>query len=723
MSVDAVENPLMRAALDYVRTGFAVIPCFWPSADGCSCGKDVCGSPGKHPIIREWPKEASRDENKIRFWWSQWPNANIGIATGADFGLVVLDIDGEVGGSSLDELERIHGKFPPTPRVRTGRGTHIYLRHPGRNIHIKSTAGKIGRGLDVRGDGGFVIAPPSVHHSGGIYSWLEVGDLAPIPEWLLGRGATPATECGSADPRNSSATTPYGAAALESECLRVLQSREGERNETLNKAAFAIGQLVAAGEISEIQAHEELTRAARRSGLNEHEVGATIRSGLGAGKREPRVVHRDKRHEFAGVAKEERRQPPEVLLEDAFHGLAAEFVNTVSPHSEADPVALLAQFLAAFGNLIGRRMYRLAEATPHHLNLFVLLVGDTAKARKGSSWAWVHRFFQSVDQRWSAQCVKGGLSSGEGLIWQVRDPITKLERTRGTKGRSAGYEEVLADSGVEDKRLLVQEAEFSSVLRVARRDGSTLSEIIRKAWETGDLQALTKNSPAKATGAHISIVAHITADELRRRLDSTDIANGYLNRFVLFCVRRSKAIPFSTAHQAEEALKTLSARVRDAFEFASIPADAEFGFSDQARADWITVYPSLSAGRPGLVGAILARAEAQVLRLACIYASLDCSTVILPEHLRAALALWKYAEESVEFLFGNTLGDPDADAIFTAIKSSPAGLTRTEIRDLFGRHLSASRIERALAALMAAGKARMEHRDTAGRRAEVWTAL
>jgi hypothetical protein len=504
--------------------------------------------------------------------------------------------------------------------------------------------------------------------------------------------------------------------------LLVLKSREGERNGVLNRAAFVIGQLVAVGEIGEIQAQEDLTRAARGSGLSDHEIGATIRSGLGAGKREPRVVQRDKPQEFLGVAKTDRRQPPKALSEEAFHGLAGEFVRTVSPHSEADPVALLAQFLAAFGNLIGRRMYRLAEATPHHLNLFVLLVGDTAKSRKGSSWAWVHRFFQSVDQKWTAERVKGGLSSGEGLIWQVRDPITKLERTKATKGESAHYEEVLVDSGVEDKRLLVQEAEFSSVLRVSRRDGSTLSEIIRKAWETGDLQALTKNSPAKATGAHISIVAHITADELRRRLDSTDIANGYLNRFALFCVRRSKAIPFSTAHQAEEALKKLSARVRDAFEFASTPADAEFGFSDQARADWIAVYPSLSAGRPGLVGAILARAEAQVLRLACIYASLDRSTVILPEHLRAALALWKYAEESVESLFGDTLGDPDADAIFAAIKSNFAGLTRTEIRDLFGRHLSASRIERALGALMAAGKARMERRVTAGRPAEVWTA-
>ena len=200
---------------------------------------------------------------------------------------------------------------------------------------------------------------------------------------------------------------------------------------------------------------------------------------------------------------------------------------------------LLAQFHVAFGNVIGRTAHFIAEADTHYCNLFISLVGTTSKGRKGTSWGQVRHVLNTVDPKWCEERIMGGLSSGEGLIWAVRNPIYKTEPVR-EKGRVVGSVEVLADAGVADKRLMVLESEFGSVLKVIGRERNTLSAIIRQAWDTGTIRTLTKNAPAHATGAHISIGGHITRDELRREISETDMANGLANRFLWLCVRRSK---------------------------------------------------------------------------------------------------------------------------------------------------------------------------------------
>src|SRR5262249_11447781 len=136
---------------------------------------------------------------------------------------------------------------------------------------------------------------------------------------------------------------------------------------------------------------------------------------------------------------------PEPPAAEAFHGLAGDVVRVIEPHTEADSVALLVQFLIAFGNVIGRGAHFTVEGTIHALNLFVVLVGETAKARKGTAWDWIKRLFSKTDEAWSAR-IMSGLSSGEGLIYTVRDP-----------GQN--------DEGVSDKRLLVLQPEFAATLR------------------------------------------------------------------------------------------------------------------------------------------------------------------------------------------------------------------------------------------------------------------
>ena len=248
-----------------------------------------------------------------------------------------------------------------------------------------------------------------------------------------------------------------------------------------------------------------------------------------------------------------------------------------------------------------------------------------------------------------------GLSSGEGLIWAVRDQIEKQEPIRDKRKTITGYQTVIADKGVADKRLLVIEPEFASVLRVAGRDGNTLSTVYRQAWDSGLLRVLNKNSPVKATGAHISIIGHITRDELLMELSNNDKVNGFGNRNLWLCVQRSKFLPDGGDWDHLD-LGPLISRLKNVVEFArrvgEMRRDAEAG------AMWHAVYPQLSGERQGLFGSLTSRAEAHVLRLSCIYALLDRSAEVRRCHLEAALALWKYCEDSAEVIFGDAVGQP-----------------------------------------------------------------
>jgi hypothetical protein len=401
----------------------------------------------------------------------------------------------------------------------------------------------------------------------------------------------------------------------------------------------------------------------------------------------------------------------------AFQGLAGDFVRLVEPTTEADPVGLLIQFLTAYGNVAGRGPHRTADGARHHMNLFVVLVGKTSHGRKGTSLSRVLNPFSEAEAEWHKERRSTGLSSGEGLIWAVRDAIERSEPIK-EKGKYTGeYQTAQIDPGVTDKRLLVVEPEFISTLKVCEREGNTLSPTIRQAWDSGDMNILTKNRPAMATGAHISIIAHITQDELLRGFNTIDAANGFANRFLWVCVQRARCLPFTPATDPA-ALAAISERLARALS----PVPGEIGLDAESREMWIAVYPELSNGRPGLLGAVLGRAEAQVLRVALTYAALDRSSTIGRPHLEAALAVWSYCERSAEYIFGDTLGDPDADAILSALRTHTDGLARTDISNLFSRNLTAARLERALTTLDTHNLAHFIMEPGAGRPCQRWRA-
>jgi hypothetical protein len=399
----------------------------------------------------------------------------------------------------------------------------------------------------------------------------------------------------------------------------------------------------------------------------------------------------------------------------AYYGLAGDIVRRIESHTEADPVALLVQILVAFGNVIGRNAHAIADGSQHYTNLNTVLVGETSKGRKGTALQHVLRLFAFVAEDWLKR-IANGLSSGEGLIWAVRDPMKEKKPVK-KNGRVIDYETVVVDDGVLDKRLLVVESEYANVLKVMTREGNTLSPVIRSAWESGNLRILTKNSPAQATDAHISMIGHITREELRRLLTETESANGFGNRNLYFAVRRSKYLPEGGEVPP---VADLVERLQEAVEFAKHAG--ELRRSKEAQELWASVYPKLSEGKPGLLGAITARAEAQVLRLSETYALLDCSSVVRVEHLKAALACGRYSEDSAKWIFETGTGNKNADKILAALTvAAEKGLTKLEITcNVFNRHATRFEIDEALRLLFSLKLADRIDESTGGRPAERW---
>jgi len=702
---------LAAAARWYAREGFPVLP---------------VRPRDKVPDTARGLHDATTDPATLARLWQENPDRNVGIRTGQ--GVFVLDVDGADGEASLQALEVRCGPLPETVESTTGRGRHLYFRHPA-EVTVKNSAAQLGPGLDVRGDGGYIVAPPSFHPNGNRYGWrdghrIDRRPIADAPPWLLDlvqrRVSPPPEPSGPAAPDR---VTAYAQKALGEELSAVASAPEGQRNDCLNRAAFSLGQLVATGALDRRTVERALIGAAQAAGLDRTETERTIRSGIEAGTKDPRHLLPSAMSESgasgagnytAGPVPEWHEVSwPEPLKAEAFHGLAGEVVRQIEPHSEADPAALLFQFLAAFGNAIGRGPHLLIEGDTHATNIFVALVGRTAKSRKGTSWGRVRELMRLIDENWTAERIMAGLSSGEGLIWQVRDPIEKQLHDKKTKRP----ETVIEDEGIADKRLLIVESELASTLRVMGRIGNTLSPVVREAWDRGDLRALTKNSPARATAALISMIGHVTTDELRRYLDRTEVGNGFANRFLFVCARRSKALPEGGGPVA---WGELPARLWGVL--AQARGMGRLGMTDAARQVWREVYPELSEGKAGLLGAVIARAEAQVMRLALLYALLDGCAHIDTPHLLAALAAWDYCEVSARFVFGSLLGDPVADAINRNLRQVPPGLSRTEISAALGHHVGAGEIARALASLAGQGLALRGVVETRGRTAEVWRA-
>jgi hypothetical protein len=270
-------SDLLAAALDYAARALPVFPCV---------------PRGKTPAIARGFHAATTNPATIRRLWTD-PDRNVAIPTGASSRLWILDIDGAEGEATLRALEAKHGAIPKTRIVITSRGRHAWFAYAGT---IPSSAGKIGPGLDVRADGGYVVAPPSVHSSGHCYAFHGDPWHAAAPQWLIDAArAKPErsiSECAVAMIRPPFEAGAYGSAALRTEIATLAATPRGSRNHALNRAAFNLFQLVAGGELTEAEVIAGLERACITNGLIRDDglagVRATIRSGRIAGLQHPR---------------------------------------------------------------------------------------------------------------------------------------------------------------------------------------------------------------------------------------------------------------------------------------------------------------------------------------------------------------------------------------------------------------------------------------------------
>tara|TARA_Y100001972_G_scaffold104724_1_gene131816 strand:+ start:36 stop:908 length:873 start_codon:yes stop_codon:yes gene_type:complete len=280
----------------------------------------------------------------------------------------------------------------------------------------------------------------------------------------------------------------------------------------------------------------------------------------------------------------------------------------------------------------------------------------------------------------------------------------------------------VTDVGISDKRLLVVEEEFSKVLKQGKRDGNTLSETLREAWDGNPLGTATRKEPLQATDPHISVIGHITEHELQQVMPDRAKANGLGNRFLWVCANRARLLPNGgKLHDDDPLLWSLKLDVQRAAEQAR--KYTKLKRDDESEELWEAIYRELADERPGLAGSMTARGEAMVLRLSCVYALLDSSNTIRVPHLRAAKAVWDYCDASVGYLMGDQSGNKVADKIIRALREAgEQGMSRTKIRNLLHRNESKAIINEALRELESSKAAYAKKEPTEGRPAERWFA-
>ncbi len=363
----------------------------------------------------------------------------------------------------------------------------------------------------------------------------------------------------------------------------------------------------------------------------------------------------------------------------ALHGILGKIVRVIEPNTEADPAALLSHLIVYTGNALGRGPHGMAESTRHGTNFFIVIVGSTSDGAKGSSKAQVLNVMSLADPNWMSH-HKNGLSTAEGLINAIQD------------GRERDGEFI---DRVEDKRLCLTETEFATVLTRMEQPGNTLSGILREAFDGNDLHTITRNSPLDATNPHVSLVGHITQEELLTLSKHVSYSNGLYNRIAWSVSASTKDLPeggdpFSDTRLAGQLTEALSYGRH----MGLISRDAE------ARDLWARMYPSLKQGKPGPIGAITKRSRAIILRLQTLYAALDMSHVATVEHLMAAVAFWRYCEQSVTYIFGDHLRSPLATKLHEALINSVTPMTRVNLYGVTGNHAKKADMDAALEELV-----------------------
>lgn len=381
----------------------------------------------------------------------------------------------------------------------------------------------------------------------------------------------------------------------------------------------------------------------------------------------------------------------------AMQGRCGEIVDLVMPFTEADPAAVTATLLAGFGAMTGNTAYALAGNDPHPARIWPLITGRTSDGAKGTSWSTVRPILQAADEQFFVDNLFGGIVSGEGVIEMVRDEVP-----------GNGPDSKSFIPGVADKRLLIVEPEYAAVLSKGARQGSSLMQILREAWDGNTLRSMARSANKLiATNPSITVIGHVTPGEFHSKLTKGEVDGGSINRLLIVLSKRSKELP-DGGNLPDQVRDICGKAVREGIDHAR--KIGRMKRTDAASALWRTEYSRLVAPKPdGYFATATARAQAQVLRLSVAYALLDCADKVDVDHLRAALALWGYAEASAQWLFtdaGYEARKSDLDKLVTfLVVAGSEGVTRTQLREgCFGKNKSAAEIDALLHPLIESGR-------------------
>ncbi len=394
-----------------------------------------------------------------------------------------------------------------------------------------------------------------------------------------------------------------------------------------------------------------------------------------------------------------------------FLGFAGRFVALATRDSEADPIAVLMTLFVRFGAEVFQHeeykgAYCFVGNTKHPPCIFAIVIGDSAKARKGVSVSPVTALFDrntcndpkllEMNLPPPAKVSGGPLSSGEGLGYQ--------------------FHLMSKDQDNSDRRLFIQDEEFASALACCNRQGNTLSMAIRTFWDGKSYSPLTKNDPVEVDRAHLCILSHITQDELKSKMTSLQISNGFGNRFLWVCARRTKEVPLPRPMPQEE----LSALQLELWKLVQKAQNlSEVTMTPEGEKRWCEIYPKLTKAYSGMFGAITARSEPQTLRLALIYALLDGKDKINENHINSAYALWQYCSDSAKYLFGDNSTDPLEAKVIDILQSG--SLTATALSNALSNHIPKEKLKSILMKLEASNRITIQTERTNGRPKKIIT--
>lgn len=601
--------------------------------------------------------------------------SNFAFLTGDSNDIVVIDVDQKNGG--LDTLELLEkrgfdlfkmSKFI----VRSGGGGYHFYFENSPNLEIKTKANE-SIGIDFRSNGGLIIGPYSTHESGNRYEIvsdnkesLELSSLTQIPEEFMiflnslideTKGKTKLNAKDSSDIVN----IVNSSFRNDSENFK-----EGERNDRFFRFLCK--------NVKDYTNFEHFKNFALfknqnlcKPPLSENEITTIVKNVF------------------------DNYRPNDSIKEirtEAYIGPLGEFILKLAPDIEPCKESVLIQSLIMLGNLCDKKFYKDISGSKLYTNQFALILGQTSKARKGTSKRIVEHLFKTA---WADDLevrIKRGLSSGEGLIFSLRDPVYGIREDK--KGEQ---KTILLDQGVENKNAIFYEEEFTRVLKNSKRDTNNITEVIREAYDSGNLSVLTKNDPVTASNTNVSIIAQSTIEEFRNVLKGVDCDNGFYNRFLFCKASRANVIPHPLKLSEIDGYRNFVVQLSKIKTFIKHSNETEMSYSLEAMKLWERLYLE-TAYSNDINGNLKGRSEDQLQKIAMIYAISECNETIDHRHLLAAKAIVDYGHQTIDQVFNDHIKkkSPEFKIIKRLEQNSP--MPRSLImKEVFRNNISANELD------------------------------